>query len=209
MSTKALPGPRRIADKMLDDEYIASLPTSRAEAKTSGSKHYFTGLHCKNGHYSYRVTVNGVCAMCCSEAGKAKRNNYAGRKEALKRWNASDKAKTAKDRWKERNPKWAWVVSSVGGARTRAKYKDLPFDLTNEYVYSIAGDNCPALGMPLSFGGTRTMVENSASLDRIDPAKGYVVGNVAVISYKANTIKSNAAVAEIQAVADWLLRQNE
>jgi hypothetical protein len=200
-------GPRRIADKMLDSEFVASLPRSRAEAKAIGAKQYITG-ECKNGHYSYRVTVNGVCAMCCSEAGKEKRNNYEGRKEALKKWNASERAKTAKDRWKERNPKWAWVVSSVGGARTRSKYKDLLFDLTNEYVYSIAGDFCPVLGVPLSFGGTRTLTENSASLDRIDPEKGYVVGNVAVISFKANTIKSNANASEIRAVADWLEKQN-
>jgi hypothetical protein len=206
MENKSLPGPRRIADKMLDAEYIASLPKSRAEAKAIGAKHYMSG-DCKNGHHSYRVTVNGVCAMCCSEGGKARRVDPEKRKEVLKRWNASERAKTAKDRWKEKNPKWAWVVSSVGGARTRSKYKDLAFDLTNDYVYSIAGDTCPVLGVPLSFGGTRTMVENSSSLDRIDPSKGYVKGNVAVISFKANTIKSNANANEIRAVADWLDRQ--
>jgi hypothetical protein len=36
------------------------------------------------------------------------------------------------------------------------------------------------------------------------PAKGYVKGNVAVISTRANRIKSNATYKEIQMVADWV-----
>ncbi len=37
-------------------------------------------------------------------------------------------------------------------------------------------------------------------MDRLDPAKGYVAGNVIVVSNKANTIRSNATIDELRAV---------
>ena len=199
-------GPIRIADKMQDTSFTSSLPSSRANALSIGSKIYL-GSVCKNTHNSYRFTSNGVCAQCVSDStnlriksGKTK--NY--RVISDKNWNASEKADTAKQRWKDKDPKWAWVVSAVGGARSRAKYKDLQFNLTNDYIYSITPDRCPALGIELTFGGTKRVTSNSASLDKIDPNKGYIIGNVAVISNKANIIKSNATANDIQKVADWL-----
>ncbi len=51
--------------KMVDlDALIESgLPTSPQEAKKSGSKHYFTGDPCQNGHLSPRY-MNGRCIQC-------------------------------------------------------------------------------------------------------------------------------------------------
>ncbi len=51
--------------KMIDlDALIESgLPTNRQEAKKSGSKHYFTGDPCQNGHRSPRYMV-GDCIQC-------------------------------------------------------------------------------------------------------------------------------------------------
>jgi len=50
---------------MLDlDALIASgLPTSPQEAKKSGSKYYFTGNPCRNGHLSPRY-MSGDCIQC-------------------------------------------------------------------------------------------------------------------------------------------------
>ena len=204
-------GPVRIEDKMRDPEFVAALPKSRAEAKASGSKFYLSTKLCPQGHNSYRITVNGGCAKCTSDVSSVSRKAWlkteagaASRKMTNARWNSDVGAKTAKDRWKAKDPKWAWVVSAVGGARTRAKYNNLPFAITNEYVSSIAGDVCPVLGVPLSFGGTGRPTPNSASIDRIVPHLGYVEGNVAVISYRANAIKSNASHDEVAKVAEWV-----
>ncbi len=51
--------------RMVDlDALIASgLPTSRQEAKKSGSKYYFTGDPCRNGHLSPRYR-DGQCIQC-------------------------------------------------------------------------------------------------------------------------------------------------
>lgn len=202
------PGPIKILDKMQNQEFVSALPKNRSGAFASGSNIYI-GSFCKRQHLSYRFTSNGACAQCLSDntnlrikSGKTK--DY--RKKINKNWNDSDKAITSKQKWKDKNPKWAWVVSAVGGARTRSKYKNLPFNLTNQYMYDNTPDYCPVLGIELTFGGTGRVSPNSASIDRIDPSKGYVIGNVAIISNKANIIKSNATASEISKVANWLSR---
>ena len=40
-------------------------------------------------------------------------------------------------------------------------------------------------------------------IDRIDPKKGYVKGNIIVVSMRANRIKTDATVDEIRKVADF------
>jgi len=49
------------------------LPRSRAEAKAQGSKHYFTGRPCKNGHIDKRNTHQGGCHACFRMRAKKRR----------------------------------------------------------------------------------------------------------------------------------------
>lgn len=44
------------------------------------------------------------------------------------------------------------------------------------------------------------------SLDRRAPEKGYVKGNVTVMSRRANTLKLNASSEELRAIAAWVSR---
>lgn len=63
---------------------------------------------------------------------------------------------------------------------------------------------CPVLGLPLyRNSGGAAQGPNSPSIDRINPALGYVRGNVKVISSKANAIKSNATPEELLRVAAY------
>jgi hypothetical protein len=58
---------------------------------------------------------------------------------------------------------------------------------------------CPVLGIPIVLGEQRS--ENSPSLDRITPKLGYVPGNVRVISDKANRLKGDRTLGELQQTA--------
>lgn len=63
-------------------------------------------------------------------------------------------------------------------------------------------DVCPVLGIPLVQGNEE--FNNSPSLDRIDSTKGYIVGNIQVISQRANTIKRDATLEELKLLVKHL-----
>jgi hypothetical protein len=86
-------------------------------------------------------------------------------------------------------------------SKSRAKKKGFEHNITLDDIN--IPEFCPLLGIPL-FAGQNSVCPNSPTLDRIDSAKGYVKGNVWVISYKANTIKSNATIEELEAIASKL-----
>ena len=104
------------------------------------------------------------------------------------------------------NPIVRQTNSMVRHARSRAKKKNLPFDIDLDYIRSMVPSHCPIFGMPLEWslrrGSEQVPLPNSPSLDRIDPSKGYVKGNVWIISYRANQIKSNASHDELKRVTE-------
>ena len=87
-------------------------------------------------------------------------------------------------------------------AKERARKRGIPFDIELEDV--VIPDVCPALGTLLVVNGGGAPGDDSPSLDRIVPAKGYVKGNVQVISQKANRIKSDASASEVMQVARFM-----
>lgn len=106
---------------------------------------------------------------------------------------------------RSREKKHAHIMWSK--AKDRAEKSSLPFDLTVEYVQMLLDTTpaCPILGVPLVMGKGKD--PNGASLDRIIPELGYVQGNVAVISTRANWLKSNATMEELQAILNWMADQ--
>lgn len=63
--------------------------------------------------------------------------------------------------------------------------------------------HCPILGTELDYFAEHR-AENTVSFDRINPSKGYVSGNVVVISWRANRIKNDGTADEHQKIADFL-----
>lgn len=68
-------------------------------------------------------------------------------------------------------------------------------------------DICPILGMELNYLGVGekgwTRGDDSPSIDRIDSSKGYEVGNIHVISWRANRIKNDSTLEELQALVNY------
>jgi hypothetical protein len=89
----------------------------------------------------------------------------------------------------------------VNSAKSRAKKRGIPFNISTDDIH--LPDVCPALGIPLVYGGGKGPTDNSPSLDRVLPLLGYVAGNVIVISNRANRIKNNATIPELRAIADF------
>ena len=90
-------------------------------------------------------------------------------------------------------------------AKYRAKIKKIKFNITiNDVNFPKI---CPVLGFKIDYKGKRN-ADNIPSLDRINPKKGYVKGNVRVISNRANFLKNNANYAELLKVAKDLKKFN-
>ena len=86
-------------------------------------------------------------------------------------------------------------------ARARAKKAGLPFDLHPHDL--VLPECCPVLGIPLMQSSKLT--DNTPTLDRYEPTKGYVSRNVIVVSWLANRIKSNHTDPEVfERVARYL-----
>jgi hypothetical protein len=86
-------------------------------------------------------------------------------------------------------------------AKQRAKIYNLEINIEVEDI--IIPDTCPVLGIPISNNGCHNNF-NSPTLDRIDNTKGYVKGNVCVISRRANTIKSCGTIEEHKKVIEYM-----
>ncbi len=66
--------------------------------------------------------------------------------------------------------------------------RKLDFNLTYEDL--LLPEYCPILGVKLTYGSNMNS-EHGATVDRIDTNKGYIKGNIIIMSRKANAMKSN------------------
>jgi hypothetical protein len=114
--------------------------------------------------------------------------------------------KKCKENYQQANPILRQTNNMICNARTRAKNKGIAFDIDHAYIRSIIPSHCPIFNIPLEWSTQRNnghcTLPNSPSLDRIDPSKGYVKGNVWIISHRANSIKNDASHEELKLVTE-------
>ena len=112
-------------------------------------------------------------------------------------------------RWGERWADKEWRRSNLYAAmrlkfRTKkraSEYTKHGWELEfNDIVWPAV---CPVFGTPLDYFTTKVS-EDSVSFDRIDAEKGYIKGNVAIMSWRANRIKNNGTAQEHQQLADYM-----
>ena len=95
------------------------------------------------------------------------------------------------------------AYTMYSAAKARARKEGLSFDLSLKDI--VIPTHCPLLGVKLK-GNKASSAFDSPSLDRIVPSLGYVKGNVWVISFRANTLKSDASLQELKQLVAALKR---
>jgi len=85
---------------------------------------------------------------------------------------------------------------------TRAKERGLEFTIKPSDI--VIPDVCPALGIPLISSGGHGFKDNLPSVDRLDSSKGYTPENIAIISWKANRLKSDHTVETLEKIAAYM-----
>ena len=130
--------------------------------------------------------------------------SYASRRKANPD-RISTAARLAKQReWRINHP----LNYLLSLARCRAKTKGIVFDLTVADL-GVPPQKCPVLGFELKyFGRSKKNAKDTATLDRIENSRGYVVGNVIVVSARANELKRDATPDELRRLADFYGRLN-
>jgi len=137
------------------------------------------------------------------EAGYKARHRASYEKNKLNpSWVA--KRKESNKSWYSNNQKDP-VKSILNSARTRARKNGLEFNLTQDDL--AVPLICPVLGIPIFFGrsGFGKHLNDSASMDRIIPERGYVKDNIKIISMRANILKRDCTdPEELRKVADYI-----
>lgn len=199
---------------------------AREEAAAWGDK-FFQGLPCCYGHDGIRYVKSGACRECQRNPGLSLNKVYQERREQARvagktrylgkpykhghsgeRWvrdstciecqyrnaNVNDNRRKAKKQRRITKPEYKMWEQ----AKYRAGRAGLDFDIEPSDI--IIPQFCPLLGIQLTVLGDKR-ADGKPSLDRIDNSKGYVKGNVAVVSYRANILKRDIKLVEAEALA--------
>lgn len=110
-----------------------------------------------------------------------------------------DRCRGREGRWRSDNRARVMLYS----AANRAKKQGVPFSLTADDIE--IPERCPVLDIPMAHGDGKAG-PNSPSLDKLVPILGYVPGNIRVISARANMLKNDATVEEMERVLEYLRR---
>lgn len=164
---------------------------NRATALALGLPRYFDGKSCPKGHLSEKSVHSHSCCQCIKDSTNKRRRTEAGRKRQ------ADYYTGVKANHLER------IMFQT--AKRRARESGLPFNIEPDDIRKLfpKDGKCPALGMPLDFKCHNNAA--SPTLDRLLPELGYVRGNIAVISMRANRMKNDVTDPELfSRMAQWM-----
>lgn len=99
------------------------------------------------------------------------------------------------------------AICMLANKRAQCKAAGIEFNLSLADLLPLP-TFCPIFGMKLDYGRKKHVLPNSPSIDRIRPEKGYVKGNIAVISHLANTIKGTGSIAQHEAVIAYMRKHD-
>jgi hypothetical protein len=142
---------------------------------------------------------------------------YKRKARARKLRNAKENARHRSvmfKRWQQRERTLWPLATMIRRVRNRAKRYGVRFTIkaSDLLVNGRIPKRCPVLGLKLNYRGRRGngysrhkhfLHPNYASVDRIRPTRGYVPGNVLIVSVRANIIKRDATPVELRRIADF------
>ena len=119
----------------------------------------------------------------------------------------------AKIRYKERGDSPVLYRAKRMRLGMTARAKQYGFPLDHEYFtvqrlidMQHESDICPCCSDPFDFSISKNTIKSSPSVDKIIPGLGYVPGNVKLICYECNNIKSNGTAQRHMQIADYMTK---
>ncbi len=99
-------------------------------------------------------------------------------------------------------PSWR-LNKLLAMAKNRAKTKELPFNITLEYLEELweeGSGHCALSGIPIELGRSEfgKVHPYAPSIDREVPSLGYVKGNVRIVCYQMNVALSEFGLSQFE-----------
>lgn len=156
-----------------------------------------------NDFYNHKNSKDGKSNQCkiCMTEHRNKPNVRKYNKEYMQKLRETnpEKAKETKRKSYRRNIKSRLLYQ----CKSRAKTRNIEFDLTIDDI--VIPKKCPLLNKEFEHG-KKGDYQYTYSIDRVDNSKGYVKGNIQIISMKANSMKNNATEDELITFAKNILK---
>jgi hypothetical protein len=93
-----------------------------------------------------------------------------------------------------------WARRLWGKSKKRAKADEIPFSISADDIF--VPTHCPVFGCELKF--EKGISNSQPSLDRLDNSLGYVPGNVRVISWRANYLKKDMTLEQMERMLQYM-----
>ena len=106
-------------------------------------------------------------------------------------------------KWGDKNTSDLYKVQRRKFTTKRCQSKHTGYEWTIQFGQIYWPAHCPILGLELNYFAESRM-ENSVSFDRTNNKKGYIPGNVKIISWRANRIKNDGTSEEHYKIAEYL-----
>lgn len=141
---------------------------------------------CRQCGHSLPLVGRGLCRTCLNEI----------RLQEARRRQSND-------------PVRFWADNAIRQSKQRAKARGIPFALTIlDLQNKVTGQEelCWYCQRKMRFIASGRQVDDSPSVDQVDPGGGYTEGNTVVCCWRCNRIKSDATSAELELLADGVRR---
>ena len=200
---------RRFCSKQCSEEQKRRVRTAKLRCKSCGGNGPFHSYKTSSG----RISRHNRCVACRNEARRPKRKNDKerayGRRYMKKRrdkFKAESPERIAGSKaWGAVNPERYLFTRMRSGIHKDGERRRLLLSY-DEFLNEIGGKVpgvCPVFGLKLDIKSPPKS-DHLPTVDRIDSSKPYQVGNIAVISWRANIIKNMGTADEHRRIADWM-----
>lgn len=163
---------------------------------------------CNTIFYPYNNSSQKTCSTECRKLKRLKYNRI---------WTANkgpEYRRSVNKKYKESKP----ATRLYNGAKSRAKRNNLEFNLTVEWIKTRMDNGyCEVTGIkfsPFSYGdlsnsGWSSRDKHLATIDKIDPNKGYTVDNCRLVVWIYNLSKGTYSDSDVLDMAYRLVERNQ